>query len=161
MASPSNEDQDLFAEIEQERERQKHLAAQLIYGENPQATPEEAALMIDTVRNRAHKKGQTIDEVLNQKNDKGQYQYETFDPAYVRRADVDSFGPDHPMYADIRAMVDAAFDPKRKPSTVDHYYAHKKGKPFWASALADVVQAGAHTFGREVKQPTAAWLKKK
>lgn len=157
---PTNEEGDLFNAIEEERERQKHLAAQLIYGENPQATPEEAALMIDSVRNRAHKQGKTIDEVLNQHNEKGQYQYETFDPAYVRRADVDSFGPDHPMYGDIRAMVDAAFDPKRKPSGVTHYYATKKHKPYWASALADVIQAGAHTFGREVPLPTAAYRKK-
>lgn len=159
MASPSNEDQDLWKEVQAQRERDKELAGKLIYGENPRATPEEAALMIDAARNRIGKEGASLEEVLNQRNDKGSYKFKTFNPKYARYQDVESFGPGHPNYPEIRAMVDAAFDEKRKPSRVTHYYATASKTPYWAPNLVDVQEAGMHTFGREVPPIVAAFKK--
>ena len=135
-------DEELWNEVQAAREEEKALAAKLVWGENPQATPEEAALMIDAARNRAHRAGKPLGEVLQAPAFKG------FDPGYARYQEVQDFGPGHPHYDAIKRLVDLAYEPKRKPTSTDHYYATNSPRPGWADALTDVQTQGEHTFGR-------------
>lgn len=148
--TPVLEDQALWDEVQRAREEEKALAAKLIWSENTQATPEEAAMMIDAARNRARAKGKPFQEILNEPK-----QFSGFDPESPRYQEVMAFGPGHPNYESIQRLVELAYNPKRKPTKTTHYYANERmgGPPHWAPALTDVQTQGAHTFGREQGYP--------
>ena len=148
-----SDDQGLWDEIQAQREADKQSAAKLIWSENPQATPEEAAKMIDVARRDASKAKSPLANILKAPRFAG------FDPEYERYQEVQEFGPGHPHYEAIRKLVDLAFEPKRKPTSNTNYY--KTGfHPKWAPALTEVSTEGKHTFGREMSQRELGYPKK-
>lgn len=150
----ANDDEDIWNDIQAAREEDKLAAAKLVWSENPNATPEEAAGMIDVARREAHRKQKRLGEVLQAPRFSG------FSPKYERYQEVQDFGPGHPHYEAIKKMVDLAYEPKRKPSSATNYYATKE-PPYWAPYLTEVYTQGEHTFGREMSPKELGYAKKK
>lgn len=142
------EDQDLWNEVEAQRQKDIDTLAKLYWSENTKIDPTEAMGIADTIFGRmgSAKYPGTLQEVVNQPE-----QFSGMSPKSPRYQEVQEFGPGHPYWNDYRRLAEAAYSPARKRSDFTHYYAtaRKGGPPPWASKLEGVEVRGAHTFGRE------------
>lgn len=142
-------DEDLWAEVQKGREEREAKLARLLYGENRQdLTPEEAAAIVNTVRNRALQRRLPPEEVVEQ-NRGGRYQYSPFNPTNPNYPEIQNFGPEHPEWGRYLDYVRGGLK-QQLPFT--HYYsASMEVPPSWSKNLKGLTRIGSHWFGTEEK----------
>ena len=125
--------------------RSTTMLARLLWGENANTLSEEEALLIgDSVLNRVDSPHypKTVPEVIMQPQ---QYSpYNPSDPNYKR---IMQFGEKHPKWPEYIGYAQKILDPKRKRSTITHYFSSTP--PKWAASMVGLAKKGAHWFGTE------------
>jgi len=137
-----------------ENPKDLELLAKLLYGENrANPTPDEAAAIVDSVRNRTKLQGYpaTLEEVLNQP-----HQYTPFSPredpgSLQNAASTQAFGPGHPRWNEYITLAQWGLNPDRPPTGYTHYFSQKANPP-WAKKMK-LTQIGSHKFGVEKRKP--------
>jgi spore germination cell wall hydrolase CwlJ-like protein len=129
------------------------MLARLLYGENRQdMTPEEAAAIVDTIRNRTELQGwpATIQEVLTQP-----HQFQPLSPkgsaASQANADVSAaFAEGDPRWNEYMTFAQYGLQDigPRQRGAYTHYWSGDQ-EPKWAAKLQGKTRIGRHTFAVE------------